>query len=114
MNPTFRLTFLLFVLAASGCSATPGCRTDTMPLVQADSEAIAALADELQRQHMAGTFDGLVLVAQDNTVLFKQAYGCADRQNGISNSAATISDMGSIAKTFTAAMTREARPLKKA
>ena len=103
MNPTLRVPFLLFVLLAAGFSATPGGRTDAAPMVQAHAEVIADLAEELQREHLAGTFDGLVLVAHDNSVLFKQAYGCADRQSGIRNSAATISDMGSIAKTFTAA-----------
>lgn len=89
-------------MALSGCSGVPDCR-NVSSMTQADNEVITSLADELQREHIAGTFDGLVLVAEGNTVLFKSAYGCAEREGSVKNSAVTISDMGSIAKTFTAA-----------
>lgn len=98
----YRMTIFLFVLALSGCSGIPDCRHVSI-INQLGNGAIILLADELQREHMAGTFDGLVLVAEGNTVLFSSAYGCADREGAVKNSAATISDMGSIAKTFTAA-----------
>lgn len=98
----YRMTIFLCVLALSGCSGVPDCR-NVSTIIQLDDGAIISLADELQREHMAGTFDGLVLVAEGNTVLFSSAYGCADREGAVKNSAAAISDMGSIAKTFTAA-----------
>lgn len=98
----YRMTIFLVVLASSGCSGVPDCR-NVSSIIQVDKEVISSLADELQREHMAGTFDGLVLVAEGNTVLFKSAYGCADREGSVKNSVVTISDMGSIAKTFTAA-----------
>lgn len=97
----YRMTIFLFVLALSGCSGVPDCR-HVSPIIQLDNEVITNLAGELQREHMAGTFDGLVLVAEGNTVLFKSAYGCADREGSVKNSVAAIFDMGSIAKTFTA------------
>lgn len=98
----YRMTIFLFVLALSGCSGVPDCR-NVSTIIQLDNGVIISLADELQREHMAGTFDGLVLVAEGNTVLFESAYGCADREGSVKNSAAAIFDMGSIAKTFTAA-----------
>lgn len=97
-----RVIIFLFVLVLSGCRGVPDCR-NMSSFAQVDNEIITRLAGELQREHMAGTFDGLILVADSNTVLFKSAYGCADRERSVKNSAVTISDMGSIAKTFTAA-----------
>lgn len=97
-----RLTIFLFVLALSGCSAVSDYR-NVSSIIHSDNGFISSLADELQREHMAGTFDGLVLVAEGDAVLFKSAYGYADREGSVKNSAVTIFDMGSIAKTFTAA-----------
>ncbi|CAM5180651.1 serine hydrolase domain-containing protein [Alishewanella longhuensis] len=98
----YQLTIFLFVLALSGCSGVPDCR-NVSSTIQLDNEVITSLADELQREHIAGTFDGMILVAEGSKVLFESAYGCADREGSVKNSAAVISDMGSIAKTFTAA-----------
>lgn len=97
----YRMTFFLLVMTLVGCSGVPDCR-NVSSMIQADNEVITSLANELQREHMAGTFDGLVLVAKGDAVLFKSAYGCADRKASIKNNATTIFDMGSIAKTFTA------------
>ncbi|MBU1619678.1 MAG: beta-lactamase family protein [Gammaproteobacteria bacterium] len=103
MQLLYRWTVFSLLLAVSGCSGTPDCTTDTAPLSQTNNKAVTALADELQREHKAGTFAGQVLIAQNNSVVFKTAYGCADRQHRVKNSITTVSDMGSIAKTFTAA-----------
>lgn len=97
-----RPAIFVFALALSSCSAGPDHRA-LSSIVQSDKAVIASLSNELQREHMAGTFDGLVLVAQRDVVLFKSAYGFADREGSVKNSAAAIFDMGSIAKTFTAA-----------
>jgi CubicO group peptidase (beta-lactamase class C family) len=96
-----RLAIFIFALALSSCSAGPDHR-DVSSIVQSDKAVMASLAYELQQEHRAGTFDGLVLVAQRNVVLFKSAYGYADREGSVKNSAIAIFDMGSIAKTFTA------------
>lgn len=95
-------SLLLIVSMQAGCSSIPLCRT-VNPIIQAGDPVITALAAELQREHLAGTFDGLILVAQGEQVVFKTAYGCADRGGAVANQSAVISDMGSIAKTFTAA-----------
>jgi len=98
----YRLTIFLFVLAISSCSGVSDYRK-VSSIVQLDNGGIASLADELQQEHLAGTFDGLVLVAKGDAAIFKSAYGYADRKGYVKNSAAIIFDMGSIAKTFTAA-----------
>lgn len=93
---------LLLVAMSAGCSSMPDCR-NVMPIADANQPVITALGAELQREHLAGTFDGLVWVAQGDKVLLQSAYGCADRSETVLNQATVISDMGSIAKTFTAA-----------
>ena len=98
----YRMIIFLIVFALAGCSAVPECKTVTT-FATTDNKVISALANELEREHMAGTFDGMVLVAEGSTVLFKSAYGCADREERVKNGTAMLSDMGSIAKTFTAA-----------
>ncbi len=97
-----RLATFLFAFALSSCSAVSGHR-NVSAIVQSEKAGMASLAYELQQEHRVGTFDGLVLVAQGNVVLFKSAYGYADREGSVKNSAFAIFDMGSIAKTFTAA-----------
>ncbi|WP_027672627.1 serine hydrolase domain-containing protein [Rheinheimera baltica] len=97
-----RLAIFIFAFVLSSCSAVSGHR-NVSSIVQSEKAVIASLAYELQQEHMAGTFDGLVLVAQNDVVLFKSAYGYADREGSVKNSSAAIFDMGSIAKTFTAA-----------
>jgi len=97
-----RLAIFIFALALSSCSAVSGHR-NVSSIVQSEKAVIASLAYELKQEHRAGTFDGLVLVAQSDVVLFKSAYGYANRKDSVKNSAAAIFDMGSIAKTFTAA-----------
>lgn len=85
-----------------GCSAVPKCQT-ALSHNYATSQSLSALVHELEQEHQAGTFDGVVTVVQGNSLRLQTAYGCADRQLGIPNSATSIFDMGSIAKTFTAA-----------
>jgi CubicO group peptidase (beta-lactamase class C family) len=97
-----RMTTFFLVLALTGCSSIPDC-PNVSSIIQLDNEVAIRLADELQREHIAGTFDGQILVAKGNAVLLQSAYGYADRQGAVKNSVAAISDMGSIAKTFTAA-----------
>jgi CubicO group peptidase (beta-lactamase class C family) len=103
MNSICVLTFTTLFSVLSGCGIAQNCRTNSSPLVQTETIIIEKLANELQQEHLSGTFDGLITISQGKTTLFKQAYGCADRKNKIKNTSTTISDIGSIAKTFTAA-----------
>jgi CubicO group peptidase (beta-lactamase class C family) len=87
----------------AGCTAVPDCRYVDAPVLPEGVEGINAVVQELEQEHRSGTFDGVVTVASGQTVPFIGAYGCADRVRGIRNSPEAISDIGSVAKTFTAA-----------
>jgi CubicO group peptidase (beta-lactamase class C family) len=58
-------------------------------------------------QHLAAAerfgFSGAVLVEHKGVVVLHKGYGLADRENGISTTAETVFDIGSITKPFTAA-----------
>lgn len=99
----YKLGMLLILFILMGCNSKPESHS-VFPLIeQVDSSVFDSLSDELQSEHNAGTFDGLVLVTKNNAVLFKSAFGYANRNMSIKNGSGTISDIGSIAKTFTAA-----------
>lgn len=59
----------------------------------------ALLADE----HADGAFEGVALVAQGDEVVLRKGYGCRDRNRKRPATPESISDIGSVAKTFTAA-----------
>ena len=62
-------------------------------------KALAAHADELARDD---EFSGAVLVAKDGRVLFRRAYGLADRKRRVPNTLRTRFRIGSMNKMFTA------------
>jgi CubicO group peptidase (beta-lactamase class C family) len=64
-------------------------------------------ADDLAERLRAAVpdgFSGQVVVAKPDRVLFAGAFGEADRERGLAVQADTLFDIGSITKTFTAAM----------
>lgn len=88
-----------------GSLGSPGSQITVAasPVNPPHSSVMAALANELEQEHRAGTFDGMVLITQHDRIILQGAYGYANRAAAIHNSAAALFDMGSIAKTFTAA-----------
>jgi CubicO group peptidase (beta-lactamase class C family) len=68
-----------------------------------ESEAIAAVKAQVDKNVAAGRFAGTVLVAKNDKVLFSGAYGLADREKNIPNALATRFRIGSMNKMFTAA-----------
>jgi len=93
----------LFFICISACSRNSLCLTEETPLSQDNSAMISVLAEQLEQEHIDGTFSGTVLITKGNHKLFQKSYGCSDREKSRSNTVVTISDIGSIAKTFTAA-----------
>src|SRR5690554_143143 len=87
------LKVVLVAFALMGCSSTPEFRSVTS-ITQNDSADIANLSAELEHEHLAGTFDGMVLVASGQQTLFKSAYGYANRQQVQKNNATYMYDMG--------------------
>lgn len=97
-----RIIVVLMTLLLVGCNSVPNFRS-VEAIAQSESAAIVALSHELEREHLAGTFDGMVLVQHGQQIIFQGAYGYAHRQQALNNDSAFVYDMGSIAKTFTAA-----------
>jgi CubicO group peptidase (beta-lactamase class C family) len=89
------LVFAAFLLVATAhCGAQMGL----------DGGAVSARADAwLKSYQEAGDFNGVVLLAQGNTILFQKAYGQADSQVGSLNRLDTRFRIASVSKTFTAA-----------
>jgi hypothetical protein len=67
-----------------------------------ESEAIAAVKAQVEKNAAADRFAGTVLVAKNGTVLFSGADGLADREKKIPNTLDTRFRIGSMNKMFTA------------
>jgi D-alanyl-D-alanine carboxypeptidase len=67
-----------------------------------ESEAIAAVRAQVEKNVAADRFAGTVLVAKNDKVLFSGAYGLADREKKIPNTLDTRFRIGSMNKMFTA------------
>jgi D-alanyl-D-alanine carboxypeptidase len=67
-----------------------------------ESEAIAAVTTQIEKNVAAAGFSGTVLVAKKAQVLFSGAYGLADREKKIPNTLDTQFRIGSMNKMFTA------------
>jgi D-alanyl-D-alanine carboxypeptidase len=67
-----------------------------------ESQLVAALQTEMQRETVAKGFSGAVLLAKDGRPVFARAYGFADRQRNIVNTLSTRFRIGSMNKMFTA------------
>ncbi|HEX6354940.1 serine hydrolase domain-containing protein [Actinophytocola sp.] len=63
---------------------------------------LPTLRTRLAAESAAGRFSGAVLVARNDTVLFAEAHGMADRTREIPNQLSTRFRLGSINKVFTA------------
>jgi CubicO group peptidase (beta-lactamase class C family) len=73
----------------------------TLPLV-AQTHSPEILCKEFEKSH---GFEGVVLIAQGNQVLFEQGFGYANREWQIPNSPETKFNIASISKQFTAILT---------
>jgi len=66
-----------------------------------DREFSAAVREFLEGETRADTFSGVVLVANQDRVIFNEAYGLADREKKVPNRRDTKFNLGSINKNFT-------------
>jgi CubicO group peptidase (beta-lactamase class C family) len=66
-----------------------------------EAEAIAALAEELERQTAADMFAGAVMVSRNGETIFATAKGYADIERQIPNDVDTAFGIGSMGKMFT-------------
>lgn len=65
-------------------------------------QANEMLFQEWKKDVVKSNFSGVVLVAKGNDVVFKEAFGIANREENIPFSVNTIFDIGSLTKQFTA------------
>src|SRR6478735_2615722 len=72
-------------------------------LTNAQTNYAPALAQYMSAQVKEFEFSGDVLVAQKGQVIFKKAFGLADREWNVPNTTETKFKIGSITKQFTAA-----------
>jgi len=71
--------------------------------LQAQKNYTQSLEKYMDAQMKIKGFNGVVLVAKQNKIVLKKAYGFADREWNVSNTADTKFRIGSITKQFTAA-----------
>ncbi|HWM09432.1 MAG TPA: serine hydrolase domain-containing protein [Solirubrobacteraceae bacterium] len=69
------------------------------------ADALKAVAVHARKLEDGDAFSGAVLVAKDGRVLFKRAYGMADREQGVPNTLRTRFRIGSMNKMITAVAT---------
>jgi CubicO group peptidase (beta-lactamase class C family) len=62
------------------------------------------MGEYMDRATKAGLFSGAVLVARGGKLLFRKGYGLASLEYGIPNTPISRFDIGSVSKTFTAAL----------
>lgn len=97
------------ILLAVSATALTACASIVPCHPQAPAPAIvenglgSTLDALLATEHADGTFDGVALVSRSGQTVLRKGYGCADRKTAVAVGATTISDIGSVAKTFTAA-----------
>lgn len=72
------------------------------PARLSEADAVAALRDHLDALVAKDQFSGAVLIARGGKPIFQQAYGMADRAQGVANTLATRFRVGSMNKMFTA------------
>ena len=75
----------------------------TLSCTKSDDEVIIDDFSDLDTELIARGFTGVVLVAQNDDILFNKAYGRKNSQENGFNDINTVFDMGSITKQFTAA-----------
>jgi CubicO group peptidase (beta-lactamase class C family) len=97
--------FNLAVVASAFLLVAPACAPAQAPATEPDSltsETGAELHRYLEGRVPLG-FSGAFLVARGGDVVLHEGYGLADRENDVPYTAATVFDIGSITKQFTAA-----------
>ena len=75
---------------------------DDTELTATETKTFAGLEARLREAASMDEFTGAVLVARDGHVLFRKAYGLADREQRIANTLQTRFRIGSMNKMFTA------------
>lgn len=103
MNITNQILCLSTLLLLTACSATISpCAPKAYSNITIQDGLATHLDKELFTAYQAGTFEGSVVIAEKSQVILRRGYGCSDQVTQQANEPDTISDIGSVAKTFTA------------
>ena len=96
-------TTCLPALAAAVCAVSGTTMADPPDAPAPDANA-PRINEIIQVYAGQGRFQGSVLVAIDGEVVYRKAFGLADVERGIDNTLGTRHGIGSLAKSFTAAI----------
>ncbi len=88
-------------IARLGLGAIPRPAEFPVPRMS-EAEVLTALGAHIEKDAAADRFAGAVLVAKSGKVLFRRAYGLADRKKKVANKLDTRFRIGSMNKMFTA------------
>lgn len=107
MTPPRGLACLLVLgVAVAGCGGGgdrfPSAEGGTRAAPMSDRELRGVLRRGLERRAADDRFAGAVLLARRGRVIFRGAYGLADRERAVANTLATRFRIGSMNKMFTA------------
>jgi CubicO group peptidase (beta-lactamase class C family) len=91
-----------FALLLAACDARKPAEAQP-PAPPAAARPLQRLEPWLEQEAAAGRFSGVVLAARGDTVLFRGAYGLADRAAGVRLTPASRMRIASLSKQFTAA-----------
>lgn len=91
---------IIFTVLLTGCTNK---KTGAIETVKTKNREIQSKLEKYMKDYTASNqFNGSVLVAKNEQVLFENGYGMADADNKIPNTANTVFEIGSITKQFTA------------
>ena len=68
---------------------------------QHEPELAGTIKKYVEAEAQYDLFSGAVLVSMNNTIIYQQAFGYADKENKIPNTIDTKFSVGSVGKTFT-------------
>ncbi|WP_102794334.1 serine hydrolase domain-containing protein [Bowmanella denitrificans] len=106
MKSLVGITSILMLLLAGGCSTSPSdpvTQRTPHPFCALPNDMAKRLDQALAEEYQQGTFSGTVLISRQQQQVLDCSYGEADKKGQQLNNDQTLSDIGSIAKTFTAA-----------
>jgi CubicO group peptidase (beta-lactamase class C family) len=84
-------------------NVTAGKDINNSSILTSKQYLINKLSNKLNQIHTQEQFDGTIILSSKGQEFFIHSYGFANRESKLENTAETVTDIGSIAKTFTAA-----------
>lgn len=96
------LATVLISLFMSGCASQDKKDTKLLNSSKIENEMQRKLDSLFASNHRLGTFNGNVLIASGDTILFQKSYGSADHSSGQLLNDSSVFELASVSKQFTA------------